>query len=696
MFIPLCLILFNFRPYNTHFLIIVLTNASNPMKKLLLLAASLFLVASAFAQWPATFGPDLYGYTGQSFNNQDPRYEFVDIFTTGTKVNGLADDNFVGPFDFGFDFQYYWLKRDEIYVGSNGYLSFGKGFNYGSIAGGFPQMPNASDVKHEMIAPFLSDLSFATPNPAFPNPGEVYFYTNNVDTAIIAYYNVPFWVNTAEDVAQWRGSNTFEVIFNKADSSVKFIYLVQDGSYSSSYDPDPADPFPASAPVVVGIENVSGTIGLSINQDVPATQLLPTANTGVVWKHPVTPGIDIDDVEVDNIQNSESAGFFLPVPGSSFFVDADLNNVGSTDITSNIVVDAEIRVGGAPFYVDQQTFSGINQAASQNFTFGPPLVLTTPGSFEFNVTVSNADDDNPSNDVKIVEVNALDTVGGTTKFGYTTFDDRSGVDQAVIWASGSGNSGAGMYVAPYAYPTVFTGVEVFLMPSVFLDQVGQPTINLDTIPDGGYRIQVYREDPAGGIPGNLLLLDTIITKNNVDIAGPNDGNGNILLGDWNQVDFPDPIVVPNGGLYVSWYHLNDSLQMGGESTLPISRRMFEVLDGSWAPHRNRDTEDYGMRLIADVSGIYPDGVEAELDVFNAFNVYPNPATDNITIEAEFSEITNATVQLFDLSGAKLFFDYVSATTAFNKEWNVSNLAPGMYILQVDTPVGSQSKKITIQ
>jgi hypothetical protein len=89
----------------------------------LLLSAS----SSSFAQNPRS-GKDGFGYKWlRSDTIGGPTYSWVDISTTGTAVQNLGDDNVIGPIPIGFNFTYYWNTYNEVYIGSNGYIMFGRG-----------------------------------------------------------------------------------------------------------------------------------------------------------------------------------------------------------------------------------------------------------------------------------------------------------------------------------------------------------------------------------------------------------------------------------------------------------------------------------------------------------------------------------------------------------------------------------------
>lgn len=85
-------------------------------------------VTTAAAAAPSAGGPDQFGYTYLDSNDPGgPAYGWKDISATGTLASGWTsyDDGYAGPFPLGFTFNYYGQDYTEVYIGSNGYLSFG-------------------------------------------------------------------------------------------------------------------------------------------------------------------------------------------------------------------------------------------------------------------------------------------------------------------------------------------------------------------------------------------------------------------------------------------------------------------------------------------------------------------------------------------------------------------------------------------
>ena len=77
--------------------------------------------------------------------------------TTGTNVTGLLDDNFLGPIPIGFIFPFFGNSYNQLYVGSNGFISFSAptGSFLGNVA-----IPNNAQPNN-IIAWVWDDLNFS-------------------------------------------------------------------------------------------------------------------------------------------------------------------------------------------------------------------------------------------------------------------------------------------------------------------------------------------------------------------------------------------------------------------------------------------------------------------------------------------------------------------------------------------------------
>jgi hypothetical protein len=81
-------------------------------------------------------------------------------------------------------------------------------------------------------------------------------------------------------------------------------------------------------------------------------------------------------------------------------------------------------------------------------------------------------------------------------------------------------------------------------------------------------------------------------------------------------------------------------------------------------------------IITTVTGI----IESAYGGFKV-NVYPNPATNKVTVDSEQFKTEDGTLALFDFYGRKMFEKHIPAGTG-NIEIDVSSLQSGMYFCRV--------------
>jgi hypothetical protein len=179
-------------------------------------------------------GPDAFGYTFKDSNEPGgPVYAWEDISASGVVVTGWTsyDDGYAGPIPIGFNFNYYGVDYSELYIGTNGFVSFGRG--YGTIPGGtLPQTGNPNND----IALFGSDLYLYN----YGGVSKVHYQTLSNPTRLVVQF---------DDLHYCCGLNTphtFQLIlYPSGDIQAQYRML---NATSTTY---------------VGIENVAGTDGLS-------------------------------------------------------------------------------------------------------------------------------------------------------------------------------------------------------------------------------------------------------------------------------------------------------------------------------------------------------------------------------------------------------------------------------------------------
>jgi hypothetical protein len=75
---------------------------------------------------------------------------------------------------------------------------------------------------------------------------------------------------------------------------------------------------------------------------------------------------------------------------------------------------------------------------------------------------------------------------------------------------------------------------------------------------------------------------------------------------------------------------------------------------------------------------------------NNFNIYPIPATNNLTIEAQNNELTN--LNLVDVNGKEILKKEFTQSTSLD----VSKISKGIYFLNFKTVEGELTKQIIIE
>lgn len=180
-------------------------------------------------------GPDNFGYTFKDSNEPGgPVYAWDEIAATGTLAAGWNsyDNGFAGPIPIGFSFSFYGISYTQLYVGSNGYVSFGSGF--GSIPASSP-LPHPSDPNN-MIALFGGDMYLHN----YGQDSAVRYQTLGNPTRLVVQFDRLYRCCSAYD------AYTFQVVvYPNGDIEARYKQL------------DYANPY------AVGIENANGADGLN-------------------------------------------------------------------------------------------------------------------------------------------------------------------------------------------------------------------------------------------------------------------------------------------------------------------------------------------------------------------------------------------------------------------------------------------------
>jgi hypothetical protein len=173
-------------------------------------------------------GPDGFGnFWIDSDEAGGPTYNWVEISGVGTSP-GNGDDGNYGPFDLGFNFDFYGTSYSAVNICTNGFISFTSTSTTYTNQG----IPDSSDPNC-LIAPFWDDL-----NPS--SGGTIYYYADAVNQRFIVEWD---GVNHYYD----SSPETFQVILN-ADGTILYQYAT----------------VALNNGCTVGIENQNGSDGLQV------------------------------------------------------------------------------------------------------------------------------------------------------------------------------------------------------------------------------------------------------------------------------------------------------------------------------------------------------------------------------------------------------------------------------------------------
>ena len=617
------------------------------MKKNLFLTVAM-LVSGGFL-FAQSGGPDEYGYSWlDNTGPGGPTTEWIDITTIGTEVTGMGDDNVVGPFDIGFEFQYYWTKPKTFYVGSNGYISFDRQVQHSSGQNPhFPDIPTKDFAgNHNFLAPFLCDLNFG----GIGNLGKVYYWTNNTDSLVVSFIDAPFWEAEATNPLTYSGANTFQIVLSAVDSSIQFNYLKQEGVYNSTYDP-------AQNAVVAGIENINGAIGLEI------FDVLPAVPASFKFFYPEEVTYSVIDVLPKYNQNANNYGFFalkgVPMGISTMVANAGNSDVeAGFDLVSKVIQSSNGTPNGPTVYSGTIRVADLKAEESRLVTQGALYTPAVTGSVHLLTETRLKSDLNTDNDAIETEMVILDTTG------------KSAIALSYVDGTpdgGFGFEGAGIVVTPPFYPVTIDSVDVAMA-----------LVNAE-LPSNAFRLKIYDDNGNGGSPGDVLY-DTLVSGDTV-----------VTTPGIHMVRLDNGVTFEEGSFYISWEVIQgedstENTQIMTDLTGPFALNSFEVIGGLFGPYRSANTADIFIRPYVTIPSSKPAPFKA---AFSASGLAGCVATDfNF-----FSHVAD--------TGATHAWTFEGATEGTSSDKNpvVQWTTPGTYTVQLvisnDSLVDSMSTKITV-
>ena len=208
----------------------------------------------------------------------------------------------------------------------------------------------------------------------------------------------------------------------------------------------------------------------------------------------------------------------------------------------------------------------------------------------------------------------------------------------------------------------------------------------------------FPDSNIGYAVGGWHLQGTIIKTSN---GGK---SWNILLNqipELNSVFFTDINTGYVVGGYFSSLRVSSKEQIilkttdGGNNWDELKRGTNDPLNSVFFPDANTGyvVGDYGTILKTTNGGGFPTAVKNESQE-STFTVYPNPATNKISIAIKSNLQGETTICIFNMNGAILQQEKFQSQNLI--EMDVSAMAKGIYLIQIQTKAGVENKKLVVQ
>ncbi len=675
------------------------------MIRFLLVVLSLLTIC--FSVSADSGGPDIFGYTWIDSNEPGgPSFAWIDITAVGDSITGLSDDVCVGPYLLGFPLTYYWYEVNELYIGSNGYVTFG---SPQGISQPFPVSIPLNGQPNDFIGIYMADWF-----PGNGGQGSVYFWTNHLDSCVVSFLDIPAYITA--------GSHTFQLILTNSDSSITFQYAEQQGLVMNN-------------DLLIGIESQTGQAGLEHSHD----QYIAFDNSAVKYTYPDEITYQVRDLAASAVANNISGGFFN-LPGSYFHPWALVKNVGIQTESGYSLNFNIIRQNGFQVY-DETMYPlfSINPGEDYENYFLPMWVPDDPGQYFVSCIVTHEEDMNVHNDTIRTECHVMELPG-------TMLYDDGSAELAWRWEGGFGGL-AQRFVPPEYYAKV-------------------DSVSLYIAEDGGttpFTLELLDDDGIGGSPGSVLFVaeqnastagfysfdlstqNIIVEDGAFYVAWHMGGEGTAGIGldrsadqltarqSWEYTGVWNPFrqrcidevmircsisliappnrppqiidyspayldtVINNAGNYtfwasaidpdgdnLSWEWIFEGQVIGSDSivSVPISANGFYQLF-CWVS--DSQLEDSISWNIEGLLPVIDDGEEGRPYAFNLHPVYPNPFNPETVICFDLPRMSNVRLSVYDLFGREITIlaDGRYPPGQHSVVLHASQLSSGLYFIKLD-------------
>ncbi len=522
------------------------------------------------------------------------------------------------------------------------------------------------------------------------------------------------WYASAGTSNDWMWTPAITV--PTTNPTLQYLCAAQDPSYPDGYEVRISTVAPTSANLM------SSTILLNVPAEVTVatTKYISLATYAgqtvyIGWRNNSNDKylLALDDVEVKSLLNNDVAA--VSVNNANIFaagannITGTVKNVGFNNITS---YDVTYKIdGGAASAVYSVTGANIALGATGTFTHNAPYTFTT-GAHTIQVTIANINgnvDPNPGDNVVTKSVSVASQI--VNKVALIEGFSASTCAPCYSWNTGTFNAwadanDANMNYIKYQVDWPGTG------DPYYIAQAGDRVTyyGVSGVPDM-YHDGVVMDLSTAGLTG--AITEATAKKSPFAITGTATYSGNTVsvpvtinpyvtaAGLKVQVVICEKKTTGNVGSNgeTEWHHVmmqmlpsasgttvnfTDGTAYTNTFTKDMSSTFVEEMSDLIAVvfiQDNSTKEVYQSKTIQVALGI------GENSIGNVM-IYPNPATDNVTIV----NALNSDINLYDMYGKLIMSDNKISNSYL---LNVSDLAKGTYILKIIDGEKSYSKKITV-
>lgn len=416
----------------------------------------------------------------------------------------------------------------------------------------------------------------------------------------------------------------------------------------------------------------------------------------------------IDDVALYDIDNTPSINiaigdFFFPPasyaqPVSQIKTDtmgffADLSNLGAATVT-NVVLKAEVRQGTNAIWTDTLLIPAIDTSVMDS-TFSLPnvfvpnnLAIANNYSIRYSVYSLDGPDADMSNNTK-------QEAFVVTDFLY------------------SKEAGATTAYRPGGDPTDWAIANVYQTSKNWVDQYKATKATF----------RVIKNTADGPLAGNAVAIglvkvdDSLVDAgwNGFDDAGPYTNNPTLIIKSINLYDFTSTATDATVSVDLVDFDLETPgvpLEEGSRYMLVAEYQgagnnlIFHAFSENIS-YFQISTAVYNDQWFLGGFGPEPAAVlRMEIDLYstsdevslpdNSLKFYPNPANNFLNVDIDLEQPTLANITLADLNGRVISIDEVENAYKQSRQYDVSGLPNGMYIVRIATKAGTKTKKFVVQ